>query len=453
MAPRLGFFGAAGTVTGSRYVLEAAGHRLLIDCGLFQGIKQLRLRNWAPPPIDPGTIDAVVLTHAHIDHSGYLPRLMTEGFRGPIFCTPATLELCRILLPDSGRLQEEDARFANKHGFSKHHPALPLYTQDDADAVLEQFRAVDAHKLFEPVTGITAEFRHAGHILGAAFARVTCEGISITFSGDIGRSNDVLMNPPEAPAGSDYLVTESTYGNRTHPVVDTEQELGDWLRRCHKRGGVTVIPGFAVGRVQALLWQISVLKEHGAIPDIPVYVDSPMATDATRLYRQFHQLHRLDERQAQRMSAVAKFINSPDESKWLDQQRGPMIIISAAGMATGGRVLHHLKAFVGDERNLVLFAGYQAMGTRGAAMVGGARKLRIHGEEFPIKAEVGQLVSASGHADADELLAWMKQLPKAPRQVFVTHGEPEAADALRSRIAHELKWNVTVPEHRDWFDL
>ncbi len=383
--PRLGFFGAAGTVTGSRYLLEAAGHRLLIDCGLFQGIKQLRLRNWAPPTVDPATIDAVVLTHAHIDHSGYLPRLMTEGFRGPIYCTPATLELCRILLPDSGRLQEEDARFANKHGFSKHHPALPLYTQDDADAVLEQFRTVEAHKPFEPVSGISAEFRHAGHILGAAFVRLASDGISITFSGDIGRSNDVLMNPPEAPTGTDYLVTESTYGNRTHPVVDTEQELGDWLRRCHRRGGVTVIPGFAVGRVQALLWQISLLKEHGAIPDIPVYVDSPMATDATMLYRKFHQLHRLDERQAQRMSAVAKFINSPDESKWLDQQRGPMIIISAAGMATGGRVLHHLKAFVGDERNLVLFAGYQAMGTRGAAMVGGARKLRIHGEEFPIK--------------------------------------------------------------------
>ena len=453
MTPRLGFFGAAGTVTGSRYVLEAAGQRLLIDCGLFQGIKQLRLRNWAPPVIDPGTIDAVVLTHAHIDHSGYLPRLMAQGFRGPIWCTPATLELCRILLPDSGRLQEEDARFANRHGISKHRPALPLYTQDDADAVLEQFHTVAAHQLFQPASGIDAEFRHAGHILGAAFVRLACEGISVTFSGDIGRSNDVLMNPPEAPAGSDYLVTESTYGNRIHPAVDTEQELGDWLRRCCSRRGVTVIPGFAVGRVQALLWQISVLKEHGAIPDIPVYVDSPMATDATKLYRQFHQLHRLDERQAQRMSAVAKFINSPDESKWLDQQRGPMIIISAAGMATGGRVLHHLKAFVGDARNLVLFAGYQAMGTRGAAMVGGARKLRIHGEEFPIKAEVGQLTSASGHADADELLAWMGQLPAPPRRVFVTHGEPEAADALRSRIAHELKWEVTVPEHRDWFDL
>jgi metallo-beta-lactamase family protein len=451
--PRLGFFGAAGTVTGSRYLLEAADHRLLIDCGLFQGIKQLRLRNWAAPTVDPGSIDAVVLTHAHIDHSGYLPRLMTEGFRGPIYCTPATLELCRILLPDSGRLQEEDARFANKHGFSKHHPALPLYTQDDADAVLEQFRTVDAHTPFEPVKAIRAEFRHAGHILGASFVRLAVDGISITFSGDIGRSNDVLMNPPEAPAASDYLVTESTYGNRTHPVIDTEQELGDWLRRCHKRGGVTVIPGFAVGRVQALLWQISLLKDHGAIPDIPVYVDSPMATDATKLYRQFHQLHRLDERQAQRMSAVARFINSPDESRWLDQQRGPMIIISAAGMATGGRVLHHLKAFVGDERNLVLFAGYQAMGTRGAAMVGGARKLRIHGEEHAIRAEVGQLASASGHADADELLAWMKQMPQPPRRVFVTHGEPEAADALRARIAHELNWNVTVPEHRDWFDL
>jgi metallo-beta-lactamase family protein len=453
VAPRLGFFGAAGTVTGSRYVLEAAGHRLLMDCGLFQGLKQLRLRNWAPPPVDPGTIDAVLLTHAHIDHSGYLPRLMAEGFRGPIFCTPATLELCRILLPDSGRLQEEDARFANRHGFSKHHPALPLYTQDDAEVVLEQFRTVEAHKLFEPVKGVAAEFRYAGHILGAAFVRLACDGVSVTFSGDVGRSNDVLMDPPEVPIATDYLVTESTYGNRSHPVVDAEQELGTWLRKGCDRGGVTVIPGFAVGRVQALLWQIAKLKEHGGIPDVPVYVDSPMATDATKLYQRFHKLHRLDEAEARHMGATAKFVNSPDESRWLDQQRGPMIIISAAGMATGGRVLHHLKAFVGDERNLVLFAGYQAVGTRGASMVGGARKIRIHGEEFAIRAEVGQLASASGHADADELLAWMKQLPQPPRRVFVTHGEPEAADALRSRIDHELRWNVTVPEHRDWFDL
>ena len=450
---RLGFFGAAGTVTGSRYVLEAAGHSLQVDCGLFQGIKQLRQRNWAPPPIDPRAIESVLLTHAHIDHSGYLPRLMREGFRGQVWCTPATLELCRILLSDSGRLQEEDARFANKRGYSEHRPALPLYTQDDAAAVLRQFKAVEAHQLFQPADGISAEFRYAGHILGAAFVRLVVGDTSITFSGDIGRSNDVLMNPPESPVATDYLVIESTYGNRLHPATEVQQDLAGWLRKCIDRGGVTVIPGFAVGRAQALLWQIAVLKERNEIPDVPVYLDSPMANDATRLYQRFHELHRLDAAQSQRMCAAAKFINSPEESRWLDQQPGPMIIISASGMATGGRVLHHLKAFVGDERNLVLFAGYQAPGTRGATMVGGMQRVRIHGEEFPIRAQVGQLATASGHADSDELLAWMRQLPKPPRRVFITHGEPEAADALRSRISHELGWNATVPEHRDWVDL
>ena len=453
MSLRLHFHGAARTVTGSCFLLETDAARILVDCGIFQGSKEERELNYQHFPFRAAGLSALCLTHAHIDHSGYLPRLKAEGFRGPVYSTPATFELCRMLLPDSARLQEEDARFANKHGFSQHRPALPLYTQEDAEEVLRQFRTIEAHRTFEPETGFSAEFRHAGHILGAAFVRIQCEGISVTFSGDIGRSNDVLMEPPEAPAGTDYLVTESTYGNRVHPPVDTEKELGDWLLRCYRRRGVTVIPGFAVGRVQALLWQISVLKDNGAIPDIPVFVDSPMATDATKLYREFHQLHRLDERQAQRMSAVAKFINSPDESRWLDQQSGPMIIVSAAGMATGGRVLHHLKAFVGDERNLVLFAGYQAAGTRGSTMVNGARFVRIHGQEFPIRAEVGQLESASGHADADEMLAWMGQLPRPPRRVFVTHGEPEAADAMRSRIAHELKWNVTVPEHRDWFEL
>ena len=358
-----------------------------------------------------------------------------------------------MLLPDSGRLQEEDARFANKHGYSAHKPAMPLYTEADADAVLKQFRTVEAHQAFEPAAGISGEFRYAGHILGAAFARLACENVSITFSGDIGRSDDVLMEPPEAPTQTDYLVIESTYGNRAHPLVDIEQELGAWLRKACARGGVTVIPGFAIGRAQALLWQISRLKKAGKIPDVPVYVDSPMARDATKLYLQFHQLHRLDEAESRRMCAAAKFINTPDESRWLDRQHGPMIIISASGMATGGRVLHHLKAFCGDERNLVLFAGYQAPGTRGAALVGGARTLRVHGQETPIHAEVAQLASASGHADANELLAWMKQLPSAPRKVFITHGETEAATALQSRIEKDLGWSAVVPGHGDHFDL
>jgi metallo-beta-lactamase family protein len=453
MPMRISFCGAAGTVTGSRYVVEAADHRILIDCGLFQGYKQLRLRNWAKPQFEASQIDAAILTHAHIDHSGYLPRLVAQGFRGPIYCSPATLELCRILLPDSGSLQEEDARFANRHGFSKHRPALPLYTRADALAALEQCRPIQAGVTHEPVAGVRAELRDAGHILGANFVRLASQETSVTFSGDLGRPADALMKAPEAPRQTDYLVIESTYGDRAHPATDPEAELGLWLRRCHARGGVTVIPGFAVGRAQSLLWHIARLKETGQLADVPIYLDSPMATDATELYRIFHRAHRLDDAQTRRMCAAAQFINSPAQSMELDQRDGPMIILSASGMATGGRVLHHIKAFAGDARNLILFAGYQAPGTRGANLVAGARRVRIHGQETAVNAEVGQLEASSSHADADELLDWMKQLPAAPRHVFVTHGEPLASDTLRARIEHELNWSASVPEYRETVEL
>lgn len=453
MTMRIGFLGAAGTVTGSRYVVEAGSRKILVDCGLFQGFKQLRLRNWAMPQPAARDIDAVILTHAHIDHSGYLPRLVQQGFRGTVYCSAATLELCRILLPDSGSLHEEDARFANKHGYSRHHPALPLYTRQDAEEALQQFRAVKTGMTFEPTPGLQARLRFAGHILGATFVRLEAGGTSVTFSGDLGRPDDALMNPPEVPERSDYLVIESTYGDRTHPDIDAEQELAHWLHRCHARGGVTVIPGFAVGRAQSLLWQIARLKESGKLPDIPVYLDSPMATDATTLYRLFHRGHRLNEVQTRQMCAAARFINSPAESRELDQTNGPKIIISASGMATGGRVLHHLKAFSGDSRNLILFSGFQAPGTRGASLVAGSRRVRIHGQEFAVNAEVAQLEASSSHADADELLAWMRQMPSAPRCTYVTHGEPAASDALRARIERELKWEVSVPEYRNFVDL
>jgi metallo-beta-lactamase family protein len=453
MTVRLGFQGGTGTVTGSRYLVEAADRRVLVDCGLFQGYKQLRLRNWSRPPFEVGQIDAVVLTHAHIDHSGYLPRLFRLGYKGPVFCSPGTLELCRLLLPDSGHLHEEDAKYANRHGFSKHRPALPLYTLEDAEECLKLFRTVKQGVQFAPAKGFRAELRPTGHILGASFIRMECAGTSITFSGDLGRPDDALMNAPAAPLQTDYLVIESTYGDRRHPDIDREAELGTWLRKACARGGVTVIPTFAVGRAQSLLWQISRLKEQGQLPDVPVFLDSPMAVDATELYRRFRQEHRLDEAQCRRMCTTAAFVNSPEQSMELDRRSGPMIILSAAGMATGGRVLHHLKTFAGDPRNLILFAGYQAPGTRGAALVGGSRRLRIHGEEHVVGAEVGQLEASSSHADADELLAWLRQLPAPPRQVFVTHGEPGAADALRFRIEHELGWPAMVPEYRDVEEL
>lgn len=451
--PRLSFHGAATTVTGSRYLLQRNDRRVLVDCGLFQGYKQLRLRNWASLPFDPRSIDAVVLTHAHIDHSGFLPALVRDGFRGRIYCSEPTFELCKILLPDCAHLQEEDAKFANRHGTSKHKPALPLYTSEDAAACLQQFTTLPLDRPFDPAPGFNATLRRAGHVLGATFVRIATPETSVTFSGDLGRPNDPILEPPAAPEASDYLVCESTYGDRQHPNVDREAELAGWLNAACERQAVVVIPAFAVGRAQTLLLQIAELKHHGRLPDVPVYLDSPMAIDASQLYERYSHEHRLGAAQRRRLSNAAILVNTPEQSKQLDQRTGPMIIISASGMATGGRVVHHLKCFLGDARNLVLLAGFQAPGTRGAALAAGAQKLRIHGQEYEVRARVGQLQSSSSHADADELLAWMKQMSRPPRNVFVTHGEPAASDALRFRIEHQLGWQATVPEYHDTVEL
>lgn len=453
MRGRLKFLGATGTVTGSCYLLDLDGGKILIDCGLFQGYKQLRLRNWAPRPFDPATIRAVILTHAHIDHSGYLPLLARQHFMGPVFCSRGTLELCRILLPDSGYLQEEEARYANHRGFSKHKPALPLYTRADAEKCLPLLQPVAMGTVFEPMTGVKAELRAAGHVLGAAFVRIQHANRSITFTGDLGRPQDPVMKAPDPPLPTDYLITESTYGDRRHPALDPDAELGRWLAAVCARGGVTVIPAFAVGRAQTLLLSIARLKERKQLADIPVYLDSPMATDVTELYSHLGSQHRLTRDECIRMCRVAQLVNSPEQSKELDRRQGPMIILSASGMATGGRVVHHLKSFAGDSRNLILLSGFQAPGTRGAALAMGAESIRIHGEEVPVRAEVGQLSTLSSHADADELLAWMRQLAAPPKRTFVTHGEPHASDVLRYRIQHELGWQVTVPEYRDVFEF
>jgi metallo-beta-lactamase family protein len=452
---RLSFLGATGTVTGSRYLVEAGDKRVLVDCGLFQGYKQLRQRNWAPFPVAPASIDAVLLTHAHLDHAGYLPLLARNGFRGPVHCTPATAALSRILLPDSGHLLEEEARYANLKGTSKHHPALPLYTQEDAHACLRRFvpRPFDAPFALAG-TSVTAAFRHAGHILGAASVTLECEGTRITFSGDVGRPDDPVMRAPAPLEETDILVVESTYGDRQHPTTDPLEELGPILSRVAARGGVAVIPAFAVGRAQALIHLVAQLKARGEIPRaLPVYLNSPMATDATALYRQFRDDHRLSKADCDALHTSTIVINTAEESKALNRRSGPMVIISASGMATGGRVVHHLKAFAPDSRNAIVLAGYQAGGTRGASLVAGAPSVRIFGEDVPVRAEVVQLSGASAHADADELLAWMRTAPVPPRRVFITHGEPAAADALRQRIERQLGWEVTVPDFRDTVDL
>jgi len=450
---RLTFLGANGTVTGSRYLLETDKHRVLIDCGLFQGYKNLRLRNWQAFPVDPASIDAVVLTHAHLDHSGYLPRLARDGFRGPVWASAATQALCGILLPDSARLLEEDAEHANRHSYSKHQPAEPLYTEAEAKQALRLFRRIGWDRQVEVAPAVTATFRQQGHILGAAAVTMQHAGIRITFSGDIGRAHDPIMRPPSPVAPSDWVVTESTYGDRNHGASRLEDDLERVLHRVLARGGVAIFPAFAVGRAQLLLYLIARLQHRGAIARVPVYLNSPMAADVSKLYERFRDDHLLGDPDIQLLRTNTKIVGSPQESRALNNRHGPMIIVSASGMLTGGRVLHHLQAFGSDPRNAIVLAGFQAGGTRGAALVKGQRSVRIYGVDVPIRAEVVSLDTASAHADSDEILAWLGTAPAAPRGVFITHGEPDAAEALRLRIDRELKWPAGVPEFQDTFDL
>ena len=453
MPLKLSFLGGAGTVTGSRYLVENDGRRLLVDCGLFQGFKSLRLKNWAPFPVKPSSIDAVLLTHAHLDHSGYLPLLIKRGFSGSIFCSKATAELCGILLPDSGHLQEKDAEFANRHGFSKHKPALPLYTQEDAERALKQLDPIDFMRPVKVGAGATALFRRAGHILGAATIQLDWSGTSIVFSGDLGRFNDAIMVDPEAVEHADYLLIESTYGNRHHDATNPRAALAEIISKTVGRGGTVIIPAFAVGRVQSLLFHLQQLKAAGRLANVPIFLDSPMAVDASDIFCDHLSDHRLSAAECRTACAVATYTRDVKESKALTENPVPKVIISASGMATGGRVLHHLKRYAPDARNTILFAGFQAGGTRGAAMVGGATNIKIHGEYVPVRAEVKNLEMLSGHADADELLRWLKGFRRSPRMTFIIHGEPVASDALRHRIEEELGWPCTVPEQNFGVEL
>ena len=450
MAPNLGptlqFLGATGTVTGSRYLLETGAQRILVDCGLFQGYKELRERNRTPFPVPPDSIDTILLTHAHLDHSGYIPALVRNGFRGKVICTPATADLCALLLPDSGHLQEEEAKYARKKGYSRHANPTPLYTSADAEAALKSLVKCDFDTDFKVADGVMARFHPAGHLLGASQISLEVEGTQVHFSGDLGRGRDPLMRPPEALRQADVLVCESTYGNRRHTNVDAEVELAPVIRRVAARGGVVVIPAFAVGRSQGVMLHIAMLRQRGEIPHVPVFLDSPMAIDATDLYHRYHAEHKVTAAECLAMYELATMVRTVEESKALNQRRGPMIILSASGMLTGGRVLHHLKAFGPDPRNAILLSGYQAGGTRGAALVAGADRQRIFGQDVPIRAEVVSLGSFSGHADADELLAWMGGAAPAPQITYITHGEPNAAGALRDRISKDLGWQVQVPE-------
>jgi metallo-beta-lactamase family protein len=450
---KLSFLGAAGTVTGSKYLLEHDGRRVLVDCGLFQGFKNLRQQNWEDFPFDPAALDAVVLTHAHLDHSGALPRLVREGFRGPVFATQATYESCQLLLPDSARLQEEDAEYANRHGSSRHQPALPLYTEADAERTLRQFQPLPRHEDVAVAPGFVVRAQRSGHILGASSLRFAVGGKSVLFSGDLGRPDDPVMLPPEPPLASDHVVMESTYGDRLHDEGSVEAELGAVIRRAAERGGAVLLPAFAVGRAQTLLHLLARLKGKGRIPDLPVYLNSPMAIDMQALFLRHAGEHRLDAEQCRAMAEGVQAIRSTEQSKALTSRREPAIIVSASGMATGGRVLHHLRVMAPDPRNAIVFVGYQAGGTRGARLVNGERTVRIFGQDVPVNAEIASLRGLSAHADARQLLEWLRALPEPPQRVYLTHGEPGPADHLRERIDHELGWDACVPRHGQNFTL
>lgn len=444
---RVTFWGAAEAVTGSRFLVESAGARVLVDCGLFQGVKRLREQNWDPFPVDPASIDAVVLTHAHIDHSGYLPKLVRDGFRGRIWCTPSTAALARILLPDAAHLQEEDARFANKRRSTRHSPALPLFTQEDAARALELLHPRPCGEHFEPASGMTARFSPAGHILGAASAWLSNGSASVLFSGDLGRSADPIMCAPAAPLDADHIIVESTYGDRLHPDDDAMDQLAEVISTTSRRGGIVLVPVFAVGRAQTVLHLLALLRKSGRIPDVPTYLNSPMAVTATELFLRSGGEHRLSEAEVTAMAHGVELVRTVEESKQLTARRGPMIVLSASGMLTGGRVLHHLFQVAPDHRNTIVLAGYQAAGTRGEALLHGASTLRVFGDDIRVRARVVQLDSLSAHADADELINWLGAAPRAPHAVSVVHGEAGAADALRRRIRHQLGWPAAVPGH------
>lgn len=453
MSASLTFLGAAGgTVTGSKHLLEDGGSRLLLDCGLFQGLKALRLRNWASPPVDPKTLGAVVLSHAHIDHSGYLPRLCRDGFTGPIYCTGGTIDLLRVMLPDAAHLQEEEADFANRHHTSTHDPALPLYTVTDAERVLGRVERVEFGRGFAPVPGVEARFAHSGHILGAALVTCVIGGRRLVFSGDLGRYGVPIMVDPDPVPEADALLVESTYGDRDHPPDDHADKLAAAVTRAAEQKGWLLIPAFAVGRSQEILYDLRRLEAAGRIPSLPVYLDSPMAIQATAVYASHTEEHDAELRQAetggQRPFAPRRFhlSRTVTDSKGLNDVDGPGVILAGSGMATGGRILHHLKRLLPDPRTTVLFVGYQAAGTRGRLLRDGATVIKMLGEMVPVRARIEVSDSYSAHADRGEILRWLGGFRRAPDMTYIVHGEAEAASALRDAIASRLGWRAAVAE-------
>jgi metallo-beta-lactamase family protein len=461
------FYGGVGTVTGSKYLIENNGRRVLVDCGIFQGAKELRDRNWQDPPFDPASIDAVILTHAHIDHTGYLPRLVKIGFSGEVITSRATGDLLKILLPDSARLQEEEADYRNRHKLTVHTPALPLYDEADAREALKLLRTVSNDGNVIKVTdGINASFRVAGHILGASLVLVELENarpdgspISFLFSGDLGHYDQPILKDPAPPPDCDYLMCESTYGDRLHGDVSAADQLTEIVNDCYRRGGPILIPAFAVGRTQEILYLIRELEEQKRIPVLPVVVDSPMAAQATQVYNRWHEEHDreyasiLAKKKHPLRTASMSTASTREESKRLNDMTGPRIIISASGMLTGGRVLHHALRVLPDEKATIVFVGYQAAGTTGRRVQDGETEVRIMKNWVPVRCRIEKVEGFSAHADWKAVLRWLGALKRPPKTVFTTHGEPEAAEAMASHIRDEYKWNVVVPEYEQRVEL
>ena len=464
---KISFYGGVGTVTGSKYLLESNGKKVLVDCGLFQGLKELRERNWQDPPFDPSELDAVIITHAHIDHTGYLPRLVKLGYRGKVFTSSATGDLLKILLPDSGRLQEEEADYRNRHKLTSHAPALPLYDEDDAKAALEKLYPVpNDGKPIEICKGFKASFQVAGHIIGASLVLVEMENagengdsVRFLFSGDLGHYDQPILQDPASPPACDYLMCESTYGDRLHGEVTSEDGLAEIINAAYKRGGAILIPAFAVGRTQELLYMLRELEDKKKIPSMPVIVDSPMAAQATQVYNRWTTEH--DEEYA---SILAKKVHplrtdwmkttaTREESKKLNEMKGARIIISASGMLTGGRVLHHAMRVLPDPNATIIFVGYQAAGTTGRRIQDGAREVRIMKSHIPVRCHVERVEGFSAHADWKAVLRWLSGLPNTPKTVFTTHGEPDSAEAMAQHIRDEFGWNVHVPGYEETYDL
>jgi metallo-beta-lactamase family protein len=457
----LTFLGAAGTVTGSKHLLDLGDHRVLVDCGLFQGLKELRQRNWAALPFDAARLDAVVLTHAHLDHCGYLPRLVAQGFKGRIFCTAGTRDLCTLILPDSAHIQEEDARRANRHGYSRHAPALPLYTSLDAARALTRLQPVGYDRPVPVVPGVDVDFVNAGHLLGSAYARLHIGGKTLVFGGDLGRYGRPVLPDPSPVAAADVLLVESTYGDRVHPPDDDGAALAAIINDGVKRGGKIIVPSFAVGRTEEVIYWLQRLEEQKRIPILPVYVDSPMAAGALQFYHE--RIDELDpdlnhgEKGHRQVCAFCTarmtVVDTVEQSKAIMKSPGAAIIIAASGMATGGRVLHHLVATLPDSRNTVMFVGYQAAGTRGRLLCDGVKQIKMIGQIVKVAAKIERLDSMSAHADAGEILRWLKGFTQPPKMTYIVHGEPAAAEALEKKIQAELKWPTHIAKHLERVEL